>query len=75
MHGVLYNITFIACPITPNSHRRTPYAPSQERTHSEHASVDAYKQQQVYTRNRYIYTSTVDGFNINYPIILTPKEY
>jgi len=25
--------------------------------------------------NRYIYTNTVDGFNINYPIILTPKEY
>ncbi|WP_293894889.1 cell surface protein SprA [Flavobacterium sp.] len=25
--------------------------------------------------NRYIYTSTMDGFNINYPIILTPKEY
>jgi cell surface protein SprA len=25
--------------------------------------------------NRYIYTSSVDGFNINYPIILTPQEY
>ena len=25
--------------------------------------------------NRYIYTRTMDGFNINYPIILTPKEY
>jgi len=25
--------------------------------------------------DRYIYTSTVDGFNINYPIVLTPKEY
>ena len=25
--------------------------------------------------NRYIYTSTMDGFNINYPIILTPQEY
>jgi len=25
--------------------------------------------------NRYIYTSTFEGFNINYPIILTPKEY
>ncbi len=25
--------------------------------------------------NRYIYTNSVDGFNINYPIILTPKEY
>ena len=25
--------------------------------------------------DRYIYTNTVDGFNINYPLILTPKEY
>ena len=25
--------------------------------------------------DRYIYTNTVDGFSINYPIILTPKEY
>lgn len=25
--------------------------------------------------NRYIYTETFEGFNINYPIILTPKEY
>jgi cell surface protein SprA len=25
--------------------------------------------------NRYIYTNSVDGFSINYPIILTPKEY
>jgi len=25
--------------------------------------------------NRYIYTKTFDGFNINYPIILTPAEY
>lgn len=25
--------------------------------------------------DRYIYTSSVDGFSINYPIILTPKEY
>ncbi|HEY0045405.1 MAG TPA: cell surface protein SprA, partial [Flavobacterium sp.] len=25
--------------------------------------------------DRYIYTNSVSGFNINYPIILTPKEY
>ena len=25
--------------------------------------------------DRYIYTNSVDGFSINYPIILTPKEY
>ncbi len=25
--------------------------------------------------NRYLYTNSVSGFNINYPIILTPEEY
>jgi len=35
--------------------------------------VNAYTYDPV--TNRYIYTRTVDGFNINYPIILTPKEY
>ncbi len=25
--------------------------------------------------DRYIYTNTVDGFNINYPVVLTPDEY
>ena len=25
--------------------------------------------------DRYIYTSSVDGFNINYPMILTPKQF
>ena len=25
--------------------------------------------------DRYIYTSTFDGFNINYPIVLTPEQY
>ena len=35
--------------------------------------LDAYTYDPV--TNRYIYTSSVDGFNINYPIILTPEEY
>jgi cell surface protein SprA len=25
--------------------------------------------------DRYIYTKSIDGFNINYPLILTPKQY
>ena len=25
--------------------------------------------------DRYIYTNSVDGFSIKYPVILTPKEY
>ncbi|MBF6609185.1 MAG: cell surface protein SprA [Flavobacterium sp.] len=35
--------------------------------------VDAYTYDPV--TDRYIYTQSVDGFNINYPIILTPIEY
>lgn len=35
--------------------------------------IEAYTYDPV--TNRYIYTNTVDGFNINYPIILTPAEY
>ena len=35
--------------------------------------IEAYSYDPV--TDRYIYTTTVDGFNINYPIILTPKEY
>lgn len=35
--------------------------------------VDAYTYDPK--TDRYIYTSTFDGFNINYPIILTPQEY
>ena len=35
--------------------------------------LSAYKYDPV--TDRYIYTNSVDGFSINYPIILTPKEY
>jgi cell surface protein SprA len=35
--------------------------------------IEAYTYDPV--TNRYIYTNKVDEFNINYPIILTPKEY
>ena len=35
--------------------------------------VDAYKYDPI--TDRYVFSSTFDGFNINYPIILTPKEY
>ena len=35
--------------------------------------IEAYTYDPV--TDRYVYTNSVDGFNINYPIILTPKEY
>ena len=35
--------------------------------------IEAYTYDPV--TDRYVYTNSVDGFNINYPIILTPAEY
>lgn len=35
--------------------------------------VDAYTYDPI--TDRYVFNSSVDGYNINYPIILTPKEY
>ncbi|MES2747775.1 MAG: cell surface protein SprA [Bacteroidota bacterium] len=35
--------------------------------------IDAYTYDPV--TDRYVFSSTFDGYNINYPIILTPKEY
>lgn len=35
--------------------------------------VEAYTYDPV--TNRYVYTESFDGFNINYPIIMTPAEY
>lgn len=35
--------------------------------------VEAYTYDPI--TNRYIYTNTVNGFNINYPVVLTPEEY
>lgn len=35
--------------------------------------VEAYTYDPV--TDRYIYTNTFDGFNINYPVVLTPEQY
>jgi len=35
--------------------------------------VEAYTYDPI--TDRYIYTNTVGGFNVNYPVILTPQEY
>src|SRR5690606_32552886 len=35
--------------------------------------IEAYTYDPV--TNRYVYTQSVEGFNINYPIILTPAQY
>ena len=35
--------------------------------------LDSYTYDPV--TDRYLYTKSFDGFNINYPLILTPKQY
>lgn len=35
--------------------------------------LSAYKYDPI--TDRYIYTNSVDGFSIDYPLVLTPKEY
>ena len=51
----------------------TTYAKGKVEIKNPNSIVNAYTYDAA--TNRYIYTSSVDGFNINYPIILTPKEY
>lgn len=58
-------------PTTPQD--STGYATGRLEIKNPNSIVNAYKYDPV--TNRYIYTSTFEGFNINYPLILTPKEY
>lgn len=51
----------------------TGYSTGRVEIKNPNSIVNAYSYDPV--TNRYIYSSTLDGFNINYPIILTPKEY
>ncbi|MEO0045773.1 MAG: hypothetical protein RL705_964, partial [Bacteroidota bacterium] len=58
-------------PTTPQD--STGYATGRMEIKNPNSIVNAYKYDPV--TNRYIYSSTFEGFNINYPLILTPKEY
>ncbi|WP_284653802.1 T9SS outer membrane translocon Sov/SprA [Flavobacterium terrisoli] len=57
----------------PTAQDSTGYNTGRMEIKNPKSIVNAYTYDPV--TNRYIYTSTFDGFNINYPIILTPKEY
>ena len=52
---------------------KTGYSVGQITMPNPKSIIDAYTYDPV--TNRYIYTASVDGFNINYPLILTPEEY
>ncbi|WP_407649229.1 T9SS outer membrane translocon Sov/SprA [Flavobacterium sedimenticola] len=59
--------------INPTAQDSTGYATGRVEINNPNSIVNAYTYDPA--TNRYIYTSTFEGFNINYPIILTPKEY
>ncbi|MCF6128427.1 cell surface protein SprA [Flavobacterium sp. AS60] len=57
----------------PEEQEPTGYSTGKVEIKNPNSIVNAYTYDPA--SNRYIYTSTMDGFNINYPIILTPQEY
>jgi cell surface protein SprA len=74
---VLLLSTTIFAQVTPQTNPpvidSTGYSTGRVEIQNPNSIVNAYTYDAA--TNRYIYTSTVDGFNINYPIILTPEEY
>ena len=59
--------------VTPTEPEPTGYSTGKLDIKDPGSIVNAYTYDVA--TDRYIYTKSVDGFNINYPIILTPKEY
>ncbi|MES2411320.1 MAG: cell surface protein SprA [Bacteroidota bacterium] len=59
--------------VNPTQVDSTGYSTGRVEIQDPNSIVNAYTYD--IASDRYIYTKTVDGFNIDYPIILTPKEY
>lgn len=60
-------------PVQEQDTTKTGYSVGQIAMPNPKSIIDAYTYDP--TTNRYIYTASVDGFNIDYPLILTPEEY
>ena len=60
-------------PVQEQDSTKTGYSVGQIAMPNPKSIIDAYTYDPV--TNKYIYTASVDGFNINYPLILTPEEY
>lgn len=60
-------------PVQEQDSTKTGYSVGQITMPNPKSIIDAYTYDPV--SNRYIYTASVDGFNINYPLILTPEDY
>ena len=74
LFGILLLTGFSAfSQVNPTPQDSTGYNTGRVQIKNPKSIVNAYTYDPI--TNRYIYTSTFEGFNINYPIILTPKEY
>ncbi len=60
-------------PVQEQDTTKTGYSVGQIAMPNPKSIIDGYTYDPI--TNRYIYTASVDGFNINYPLILTPEEY
>lgn len=60
-------------PVQVQDTTKTGYSVGQINMPNPKSIIDGYTYDPI--TNRYIYTASVDGFNINYPLILTPEEY
>ncbi|SEQ13589.1 T9SS outer membrane translocon Sov/SprA [Flavobacterium urocaniciphilum] len=60
-------------PTTPPDSVKTGHSVGKIEIPNPKSILEGYTYDPV--TNRYIYTASVDGFNIDYPLILTPEEY
>ena len=60
-------------PVKVQDSTKTGYSLGQISLPNPKSIIDDYTYDPV--TNKYIYTASIDGFNINYPLILTPEEY
>ncbi|GGZ74153.1 T9SS outer membrane translocon Sov/SprA [Algibacter mikhailovii] len=58
---------------TPQDSVRTGYNLGRLKTPNPNSIESKYRYDPI--TDRYIYTESIGGFNINYPVILSPKEY
>ncbi|KFF06828.1 T9SS outer membrane translocon Sov/SprA [Flavobacterium reichenbachii] len=58
---------------SPQDTTKTSFTVGKVEVENPPSVLSAYRYDPI--TDRYIYSSTVDGFSINYPIILTPQEY
>jgi cell surface protein SprA len=60
-------------PVIEQDSTKTGYSVGQITMPNPKSIIDGYTYDPI--SNRYIYTASIDGFNIDYPLILTPEEY